>query len=233
MEPGDIVLERRNWYVSNVGLPGFWPHAALYTGTKDDLAARFDDEAGVTAAYGKPFTQALAERHPRAWDAFVAAAEDGEAHRIVEAVSEGVVFASAHHSLGADYVAAMRPTLSALDRARALERAFARYSLPYDFEFDFTTDAAVVCSELVYKSYQQTEQEGPSLEFPLSLVVGRPTLPPNDMVRYFDTTVSAQNAPLRFVGFFDGNEASGTAAEATEAEFRQSWRRSKWDFAQE
>jgi hypothetical protein len=233
MEPGDVVLERRNWYVSNVGLPGFWPHAALYTGTKDDLAAAFDAEAEVTAAYGKPFTQALAERQPRAWEAFLAKAEDGEPHRIVEAVSEGVVFASARHSMGADYVAAIRPVLSALDRARAVERAFQRFALPYDFEFDFTTDAAVVCSELVYKAYQQLEAEGPSLEFPLSLVVGRPTLPPNDMVRYFDATVVAQDAPLLFVGFVDGSEATRSATEATEAEFRQSWRRSKWDFAQE
>jgi hypothetical protein len=43
LEPGDVMLERREWYVSNIGLPGFWPHTALYIGTPAARSRYFDD----------------------------------------------------------------------------------------------------------------------------------------------------------------------------------------------
>lgn len=231
-EPGDILVERRNWYLSNVGLPGFWPHAALYLGSAAELALYFADPE-VEQAYGKPFTQVLEEKYPTAWASYTAADPEGHAPRVLEAMSEGVVFTSAEHSIGtADYVADMRPLTSKLDKARAIERAFAWVGRPYDFDFDFFTDASLVCSELVYKAYEP-RAESPGVAFPLERVVGRMTLGPNTMVRVFDDEYGTPRQQLGFAWFLDGHEKARNASFSDVDAFRRSHTRPKWDVVQQ
>jgi len=232
MAPGDIILERRNWYLSNLGLPGFWPHTAFFIGSPQELSEAFDADPDVLAAYPDGFTRHLAETWPNAWASYVAGEDEAQPHRIIEAVSEGVVFATFEHSCLADYVAVMRPTFPALTRARAIERSFSHWGKPYDFDFDFLTRGELVCSELVYDSYQAPSDEGESLNLALSEVMGRVTLPPNDIVRQFDALVGKPAQQLEFVAFLDGDPASGRARVETEAKLRASWRRAKWDLSQ-
>jgi hypothetical protein len=230
-EPGDILVERRNWYVSNVGLPGFWPHAALYLGSAEELAGYFTDPE-VEKAYGKPFSKFLEEKFPVAWKDYTSADHEGHTPRVLEAMSEGVVFTSAEHSIGtSDYVADMRPMRTKLDKARAVERAFGYAGRPYDFDFDFYTDASLVCSELVYKAYEpRAETKGVSL--PLEKVVGRMTLGPNTMVRIFDDEYGTEKQQMSFAWFLDGHEAAHNATFEDVDAFRRSHTRPKWDVVQ-
>ena len=141
-----------------------------------------------------------------------------------------MVFNTLHHAAG-DYLAALRPRLSKADKARAIVEAFGHLDKPYDFDFDFATDHAVVCTELVWRSYRAPrEQEG--LHLPLSTVAGRRTLPANSIVEHYARTRGQPDAPFDFVYFIDAKEKDRTAFVADEAAFAESWKRPQWDTAQ-
>lgn len=233
-QPGDVLVERRNWYLSNLGLPGFWPHAELYVGTPSELAAAFDAEPTVIAAYGAGgLTGWLKSSDPDVWAHYGETAADGRPHRILEAISEGVVFSSLHEATQADYVGVLRPRLTKLERARAIAKAFAQIGKPYDFDFDFLTLDQLVCSEVVYQAYLPQKSLQTGLTLPLTEVMGRKTLPPNDIVRLFDEQFGTSSQQFDFVAFLDGRESSGTAVVGTAEQLRASWKRPKWDLAQQ
>jgi hypothetical protein len=242
LRPGDVLVERRNWYVSNIGLPGFWPHAALFTGSQDDIRAAFDQDGDVRAHFGS-FSEHLSRRHPDAWRALGSRDSAGHPHTVVEAVSEGVVAASLEHSCGADYVAALRPRLDPLEIAIAIDRALGWFGRPYDFNFDFATDDAIVCSELVIKAFEpRNGREGADggagpprmrgLRVPWVTVAGRRAVPPTEIVRLFASELTSNTAQMEFVYFLEGREATHDAVVADAPTLAKSVTRPKWDVAQ-
>lgn len=236
MEPGDLVLTRQNWFLSNVGLPGFWKHAELFTGDSSSLSAYFDADPQVRAwvasqtPKAESFTAWLQARYPRKWKAYREGADfqGNRPIRVIEAISEGVSFTAIEHALLADYVGVLRPRVGKVEKARAVARAFAYQGRPYDFNFDFFSDATLVCTELAVKSYAPaTDMKGLSL--PLVDVAGRMTLPANDIVRMFDEAYDGPERQLDFVAFLDGSEEKKSARPSDVLEFRKSWRRVNWD----
>jgi hypothetical protein len=239
LQPGDVIVVRQNWFLSNIALPGFWPHALLYGGTGDELKTYFDGDAEVKKwAAGQPekaasFTELLAKRYPEKWKTY-SSQPDFQGHspiRVIESISEGVSFTASEHAFGVDYLGAMRPRLSRLEKAKALEHAFKYQGRPYDFDFDFLSDSTLVCTELVYKSYAPAaDQKGLKIE--LVDVAGRRTLPANELVKLFDNQLGKPEQQLDFVAFYDGHEKEGTMSVGTLDDFRKSWQRVKWDVAQ-
>ena len=229
LEPGDIILERRNWYLSNLGLPGFWPHAALFTGDLAQLDAYF---AGAAELGGKSFSAWVSEQLPRAHALYRARGPTGYLPSVLEAVSEGVSLHEFEESGAADYLAVLRPRLDKAHKLAAIRTAFSFLGRPYDFDFDFVTDSSLVCSEVVVKAY--SAREGlPGLKFELGLTAGRVVVSPTDIARKFDREYRTPAQELDFVAFLDGVEATRSAVARDAAAFRESVRRPKWDIAQE
>lgn len=190
LQPGDIFLERRNWFLSNAFLPGFWPHSALYVGTPEQIQA-----LGIAD-------------HPeikRRWAEFTRRAPDGGVQVIIESVSEGVIFNSAEESMHADHVAILRPRLTKEQIGQAIIRAFSHHGKPYDFEFDFFTSDKLVCTELVYRAYEGM------IHFDLVRIMGRDTLPALEIGRKFAREKDGASRELDFVLFMDGDNGAGRA----------------------
>jgi len=229
LQPGDILLERREWYLSNIGLPGYWPHAALYIGTPQERIRFFKDSkvAKYYASSRGSLEQFLKKRYPEKYFLSLVMHEKEHVPKLIEAISEGVSFTTLEHSVDADSVVILRPRLDKLEKAIAIERAFHFSGRPYDFNFDFLTDAELVCTELISKIYEGQEPYA-GLTFPLQEILGRKVTTANDIARMFDAEYGKSGQQLDFIAFYDGYEWKKKAVKSDVNAFRESWKRPKW-----
>lgn len=212
LKPGDILIERRNWVLSNAFLPGYWPHAALYVGTARDHA-----QTGL-------------HRHPEIspkLSQFGGTDAEGHLFSIIEALAAGVIFNTLEHSVGgADSVCVFRPRVSQEKLHESIGRAFSHQGKPYDFDFDFFSTDKLVCTELVYRAYDG------EIDFPLVDVMGRKTMPAMELIRKWERERGTPGAQLDFVAFLDGDESTGTSAFRTEEALIESLDRSSFTWLQ-
>jgi 1-acyl-sn-glycerol-3-phosphate acyltransferase len=192
LRPGDILIERQNWFLSRAFMPGYWAHAALYVGSTNDLVRLGLDRDPRVAAQ---------------WKLYAARDAAGHEHLILEAVPEGVRMTTLEHCIGvADSAAVLRPRVGEGGIREAIARGFSHLGKSYDFDFDFFTSDRLVCTELVYRCYDGT------VRFPLVDVMGRKTLPPTELVRKFVKERGQTQAQLECVCFLDCDERRGQAA---------------------
>ncbi len=229
LQPGDIILERQDWYLSNLFLPGFWPHGIIYLGDGKDLNNFFKTDPEVDRWLKnqgcKNFVDLLQQRFPQTSKAFLHRNHDGHRNVVIEAISEGVVFNSIEHSCRADYLAALRPQLSKLNIARSIIQAFFYYGREYDFSFSFESEQTLVCTELVSKAF--VRGDGTGLKLPYNLQFGgKYGVTADDIARLFADEHGKPGAQLEFVAFLLGQPQNGSAVFSDVATFKLSpgWR---------
>lgn len=153
LRAGDVFITRHDDAMSNLFLPGFWPHAALYIGEQSER-----DQLGV----------ALPPGDDRCLEAF----------QFLEAKKDGVLFRPLADTLGVDAFMVLRPRLDDAMRAEALSRAISHEGKLYDFIFDFRRADRLACTEVVYRGYHGI---GP-VSFELRRHSGRPCMSAEDLI---------------------------------------------------
>lgn len=127
--PGDVFITRHDDALSNVFLPGYWPHGALFLGN-----------AAQRSALGLPNIETARHHH-------------GERIVFMESKKDGVLFRPVEDTLELDAFIIMRPKLSDEDLRAALTAAMSHVGKLYDFAFDFTSADRLACTELIYRAY--------------------------------------------------------------------------------
>ncbi len=162
LEPGDVIIVRKEHAVTNYFLPGYWPHAALYLGACEQL-----EQLGI-------------EQHEPAWPKWRQRLEsaDTKPSCVLEALKDGVRLRSLHSPFSSDAIAIVRPTIEHAAIARALARGLKHEGKPYDFDFDFRRSDRMVCTEVVYRTYDGVSD----IAFKLTRRAGRLTLSAEDIL---------------------------------------------------
>jgi len=153
LRAGDVLVTRHDDAMSNLFLPGFWPHAALYIGDVDER-----ERIGV----------------PREVKAGCCA--DGIC--FLEAKKDGVLFRPMEDTMQVDAFIVLRPQLAPDQIAEALTRAMGHEGKLYDFSFDFCKTDRLACTEVVYRAYHGVG----TIEFELHRVTGRSCISAEDLI---------------------------------------------------
>ena len=163
IQPGDIFVNRKEYAVTNYFLPGFWPHAAFYIGQTNQL----EQMGFADHPHGKPRWQRILT------------CDQTDSGRVVEALKDGVRIRSLSSPFAADAVTVIRPILPNKLITEAIARALFHDGKPYDFDFDLTRSDRLVCTEVVYRSYEGLA----GIRFPLTQRAGRMTLAAQDLLQ--------------------------------------------------
>ncbi len=162
LKPGDVFVTRHKYALTNLFLPGFWPHSAMYIGTESER-----DMLEIE------MPESLLEK----WKGEVCT---------FEALKDGVLLRSLESTLSVDGFVVLRPKLTQKGIKQAIERVLIHEGKKYNFDFDFFRSDRLVCTELVFRAFDEIE----GIRIALKERAGRPTLSAEDLCDLaIDTTM--------------------------------------------
>ena len=184
LRPGDILIERTPFRLTDKLIPGYWGHVAVYIGTKDELTSMgiWDDlnvtyNADTNRTYQDDFLNVEDALNPRA---------------IVEALRDGVQLNSVEHFLNVDDLAIMHDeNENDADRTERIKEVIKQLGKEYDFEYDIDDNSKIVCSELVYITSVYIEWDTESF-------VGINTISPDNVAIISTKDDTAFSVPLMY-----------------------------------
>lgn len=175
--PGDVIVTRHAKALTNLFLPGFWPHAAFFVGTREQRNA-----ANIHTDPESDF------RWP-------------DEYSVLEARKDGVLLRPLRETLTVDAFVVLRPSVSADLIRQAVERAFVHEGKEFNFDFDFFNSDRLVCTELIYRAYDGLGD----LRIPLQDRAGRKTFSAEDLLDYSLDTQAFE--PVAIFGVKDSESA--------------------------
>ena len=154
LQPGDILLEKTPFRLTDQFIPGHWGHAAIWVGNENQLK-----ELGIWHdPLLVPYHQSIRNRHG-----------------VVEALRSGVTISTLSHFMNVDDMAVLRSRdITPAAQARIVLQAVRQVGKAYDFNFDVETTDKIVCSELIYHSYTD-------YQWPTKRTLGRSTISPDNI----------------------------------------------------
>ena len=169
MQPLDILLEKAPFRLTDHLIPGYWSHVALWSGTENELR-----ELGVWDELPTIYNEAKEKYHYSGPD-FQEAIRNG--HMVIEALRPGVQINTLQHYLNIDDLGVIRYNGLTIENKRSyLLNAFSQIGKSYDFNFDVESKNEIVCSELIYISFDD-------LDWNTSKTAGRYTISPDNVAQ--------------------------------------------------
>ena len=169
MQPLDILLEKAPFRLTDHLIPGYWSHVALWSGTENELR-----ELGVWDELPTIYNEAKEKYHYSGPD-FQEAIRNG--HMVIEALRPGVQINTLQHFLNIDDLGVLRLNGLTIENKRSyLLNAFSQIGKSYDFNFDVESKNEIVCSELIYISFDD-------LDWNTSKTAGRYTISPDNVAQ--------------------------------------------------